>query len=239
MQIKLIALGLIALAGATSATASNLVINGGFEVTTNGLGQFDNNTVVTGWSSNGYNFVFDGNNAGGTVQGQYGSLALWAPSNGSANGLGASPTGGNFVGADGAFGQAPIEQTIYGLTAGKKYVVSFDWGGAQQLNFDGATTERWDVTFGGNTISTATLNNADHGFTGWQHEKVTFTANGGSQILSFFAVGTPNGVPPFSLLDGVSLNAAVPEASTWAMLIAGFGLVGAAARRRRQTVVAA
>ena len=31
----------------------------------------------------------------------------------------------------------------------------------------------------------------------------------------------------------------VPEASSWAMLIAGFGLVGAAARRRRQTHVAA
>jgi hypothetical protein len=31
---------------------------------------------------------------------------------------------------------------------------------------------------------------------------------------------------------------AVPEPASWAMLIAGFGLVGAAARRRR-TVVAA
>jgi len=31
---------------------------------------------------------------------------------------------------------------------------------------------------------------------------------------------------------------AVPEASTWAMLIAGFGLVGAAARRRRAALAA-
>jgi len=31
----------------------------------------------------------------------------------------------------------------------------------------------------------------------------------------------------------------VPEPGTWAMLIAGFGLVGAAARRRRQTSVPA
>jgi hypothetical protein len=35
-------------------------------------------------------------------------------------------------------------------------------------------------------------------------------------------------------LGGV--DAAVPEPSSWAMLIAGFGLVGAAARRRRQAV---
>lgn len=34
------------------------------------------------------------------------------------------------------------------------------------------------------------------------------------------------------------LNGAVPEPASWAMLIAGFGLVGAAARRRRVTVAA-
>ncbi len=38
------------------------------------------------------------------------------------------------------------------------------------------------------------------------------------------ALGTPNGLPPFSLLDGVTATA-VPEAGTWAMFIAGFGLV--------------
>jgi hypothetical protein len=42
---------------------------------------------------------------------------------------------------------------------------------------------------------------------------------GGAYLL---ATGTADGVPP-----------GVPEAATWAMLIAGFGLVGAAARRRR------
>lgn len=36
-------------------------------------------------------------------------------------------------------------------------------------------------------------------------------------------------------VDNVSV-AAVPEASTWAMLITGFGLVGAAARRRRSVI---
>jgi len=36
------------------------------------------------------------------------------------------------------------------------------------------------------------------------------------------------------LIDGV-VFALIPEASTWAMLIAGFGLVGFAARRRQPT----
>lgn len=42
-------------------------------------------------------------------------------------------------------------------------------------------------------------------------------------------------------LSDISFSAtgAVPEPASWAMLIAGFGLVGATARRRRQTVVLA
>lgn len=41
--------------------------------------------------------------------------------------------------------------------------------------------------------------------------------------------------------DDFTFNAAaaVPEASTWAMMIAGFGLVGAAARRRRRKLATA
>lgn len=37
----------------------------------------------------------------------------------------------------------------------------------------------------------------------------------------------------FTIIDNVTLAAVVPEPATWAMLIAGFGLVGAASRRRR------
>lgn len=37
-------------------------------------------------------------------------------------------------------------------------------------------------------------------------------------------------------LSNISFQANVPEAATWAMLITGFGLVGAAARRRRSGV---
>jgi hypothetical protein len=36
----------------------------------------------------------------------------------------------------------------------------------------------------------------------------------------------------------VSFSAGVPEPASWAMMIAGFGLVGAAARRRRTVAVA-
>jgi hypothetical protein len=70
-------------------------------------------------------------------------------------------------------------------------------------------------------------------------ETFDFTANATSEALSFLAVGSPAAnLPPFALLDGVSLTA-VPEPSTWAMMLAGFGGLGFAAfRRRRRTPVA-
>ncbi len=237
MRFTTLALALAAAAGlAASAQAYNAVVNGGFESTTNGLGQFDNNTSATGWTSNGYNFIF-GSDPGATVQGQYGGLSLYAPSNGTNNGFTASPDGGNFVGADGAFSVAPVQQTITGLTAGHAYTVSFYWGGAQQTGFTGTNTEQWEVSLGnGPSQFTSVYTNPTAGFSGWFHEAFTFTADSSTQVLSFLAHGTPEGVPPFSVLDGVSLN--VPEPATWAMMIAGFGLVGLAARRRSTTVTA-
>ncbi len=105
-------------------------------------------------------------------------------------------------------------------------------------NRTGATTNRLTASLGNETYTTATLNLPTQGFSGWMQETMTFTAQNSSDTLTFLAFGTPNGGPPFTLLDGVSL-AEVPEPSSWAMLIAGFGMIGAAARRRRAATVAA
>ena len=220
-------LGFLALAFLTygiAAQASNLVTNGGFETTTNGPNfQFDNNTTATGWTSSGYNFIFAPGAADTTgATGQFGNLQLWGPNNGSANGLPAtSPAGGNYVAADGAFEVAPIQQTINGLNPGASYTVSFWWGGAQQSGFTGATTEQWQVSLGSQTQSTVVLDNANHGFTGWKQQSFTYTATSASEVLSFLAVGTPAGVPPFSVLDGVTLNAATPEPGTLSLVFGG------------------
>ena len=218
-----------------AAQANNLVFNGSFETTTNGAGQLGFNTDATGWTTNGYNFLFTAGSADTTgAVGSDGGLSLWGPGNGSANGLPASsPDGGNFVADDGAFEVGALQQTINGLTAGQDYVVSFYWAGAQQSGFNGATTEQWQVSFGSQTQSTAVANNADHGFTGWMSQSFTFTADGTSDVLSFLAVGTPDGEPPFSLLDGVSVNAAVPEPATCGLLLGGI-LVGLGVRRSKQ-----
>jgi hypothetical protein len=236
--------GLMLIASTPATAAKNLIVNGDFEQLSNGPGQVGPNTIATGWTTNGgYNFVYAPNTAD-TVgsNGAYGYLKLWGPNNGSNNGFTAtSPTGGNFYAADGAFGVDPIKQTVTGLEVGKQYVLSFDWAGAQQYDYTGPTTEQWHVSFGNETQSTEVLQNASHGFTGWRRANMTFTAQSTSAVLSFLAEGTPEGKPPFSLLDGVSLTAAgaVPEPASWAMMIVGFGAVGSSMRRRRMVAVAA
>ncbi|WP_017668949.1 PEPxxWA-CTERM sorting domain-containing protein [Sandarakinorhabdus sp. AAP62] len=75
-------------------------------------------------------------------------------------------------------------------------------------------------TINGNTISA-----------GEAHGVIQFTGNFTSLTL------TTNRTENWSGLT-IGTSGVVPEPSSWAMLIAGFGLVGAAARRRRQTVSA-
>jgi hypothetical protein len=67
-------------------------------------------------------------------------------------------------------------------------------------------------------------------FVDWTSESLTFTAQGPIETLSFLAVGTPNGLPPFVLLDGVSV-ADAPEPTTYTLI--GMGLLGLVAVRRR------
>ena len=68
-----------------------------------------------------------------------------------------------------------------------------------------------------------------------------FLAAGAHQInFNFARSATLFGRSPFLVLDGVGVSVAdaVPEPASWALMIAGFGLAGAAMRRRRVPVIA-
>ena len=73
-----------------------------------------------------------------------------------------------------------------------------------------------------------------HGFSGWMYQSFSYTATSSSEVLSFFANGSPP-VPPFALLDGVTLNAnsSIPEPGTITLMATGLmGVIGAVRRYR-------
>ncbi|OYV41507.1 MAG: hypothetical protein B7Z80_01520 [Rhodospirillales bacterium 20-64-7] len=259
-----IQLGAAAAACAISCTAqaqTNLITNGSFAALTltSGGGAanysaefgtsnngFTPTVQITGWTTAGYNFVFLPNTADTSgATGQYGALHLWGPNGGtgsstySNNGFTptASPTGGNFIGADSAYEVSPISTTVNGLTPNKVVAISFAWAGAQQSGFSRATTEKWTVALTDGTATTThttqVISVVNHGFSGWLQSTFYFLPTSTSETLSFLATGTPSGVPPFALLANVSA-VTVPEPTGLALMLSGLiGLVGAARFYRR------
>ena len=245
----------------TSAQAQNLVTNGnftsyatydlpstttpanGYEIST----EAGTSTDLTGWTSAGYAFIFTPttNNTGtsgnaGSYSGQYANyLKLYDSSNGgianSWNGQG--PTASTyFIASDGDYENGAITQTINNLSIGGVYSISFQWAGAQQTGFTGATTDGWTVSLGTKSASTGAVANTSQGFTGWMTATFTFEATATSEVLSFLAVGTP-AVPPFSLLANVDMTY-IPEPTSLTLLAAGAGLLAARRIRRRRTIAA-
>ncbi|WP_338413472.1 PEP-CTERM sorting domain-containing protein [uncultured Sphaerotilus sp.] len=127
-----------------------------------------------------------------------------------------------------ALGQSSLEQTVNG--AGGLYTLS--WYDAGRIGDGGQT---YQVNFGGSTIGTFGVNSGQ----GWSLNSFTFTAAGGSQLLSFVGVGSQTDGTVF--LDKVSLTGApavspVPEPESLAMMLAGLGVLGGVARRQRKAV---
>ena len=118
----------------------------------------------------------------------------------------------------------------FATVIGRTYSFSFEavdvGGGAQDVSYNfGGQTGSTDLTFANNFSLART-------FTG------SFVASATTSTVTFtnssFADGTD------VALDNVIVSVAgVPEAETWAMLIAGFGAIGATQRRRRSVTIAA
>jgi PEP-CTERM motif len=113
-----------------------------------------------------------------------------------------------------------INQTLATI-AGQSYQISFD------LQNDGGTPSSFEALFGSNQLFSLT-NSEAFGYTTFS---TTLTAIGASTDLSFSFRQDPR----FFSLDNISVTAvsgAVPEPATWAMMLLGFGMVGASMRRR-------
>jgi hypothetical protein len=160
-----------------------------------------------------------------------------------ANFTGSSPDGGAFMVLDGDPGfSGQFQQLVTGLTAGQTYNLSFWWAAGELSNRTGYSTEQLTGTIGGDAFATPVFvnshpcfNNCQAGdFSGWRKLNFKFTANAGSELLSFLSVGTApqSNLPPVGFLDGVSVG--IPEPAVWGMMVLGFGGMGAMVRRRRR-----
>lgn len=117
--------------------------------------------------------------------------------------------------------------------------ISFYWGSIDTFNFvDVLGTDGVLRSISGSDVFTPANGNQSAANT---NRRVSFIADAGQVItgLRLSATGVAFEVDSFAAeyAEG-PLGGAVPEPASWAMLIAGFGLVGAANRRRRVTVAA-
>lgn len=246
----------IALTAPTLAAAQNLLTDGTFNNPggTAGTPGKVTSTNTPGWTNNiwsgtttGYNFLYNPPYADVTSGTNQSPLPLWGADDGGIGKFTAPPGGGYFIGMDGAYEQSALSQTVNNLVVGQSYYLSFWWAAAQQYNFTGATTEQFQVAMlngtsvlpgTGNTCGsggvkcTGIINNPYQVFSGWNFAGFTFVATATTETLSFVAVGTPNGQPPFSLLGDVTLQ--VPEPSTLALFGGMCGLLAFRAYQRRR-----
>jgi hypothetical protein len=126
----------------------------------------------------------------------------------------------------------------FATTAGKSYHVSLVYSRNPAGAPDPAQA---DVRVGnfGTQISAPNdpLTFGSGGAMKWLPASFDFIATGSTSTLTLTAITQGNGGVFF---DDVSVTpSAVPEPATWAMMLAGFGGLGAAARMRRRTAAAA
>lgn len=164
---------------------------------------------------------------------------------------------GFFVDLDGSSGNGGIIETdTFAFSAGDRIQLTF-LGSGNQRN---ASTALNDDLFGGfRFLSPVSFTNVQFtGFTGfssagplllgevaqvpfdqgWTPYSISFTALSSGSFTALIGTNS-TGDNEGPLVDNVRVGAAVvPEPSTWAMMLLGFGGLGAVLRRRRATVFA-
>lgn len=208
-----------------AAPLAAVFANGSFETVTGGSNPaagtfvelFSGNTDMTGWTVTSGNVDLV-------------NTSYFAPDFVASDGRNSVDLNGSTIGA--------IAQT-FDTVAGAKYRVTFD------LNtnpYDGNSSALKTVLVSAGADSGVfSYSNALHpvGAGGpWQSHVFDFTATGASTTLTFQS--TTNNCCYGAELDNVALGVAgVPEPAMWAMMMAGFGLMGLTLRRRQPVATAA
>ena len=131
-----------------------------------------------------------------------------------------------------------LSQTLF-TQEGGRYQVSFDFAALGRLGLvAGVLANAFDANSNQLLGNFSVTRNVDNNLA-TTLERYTFNFIGASSAtrLSFNLDPTFNTDDVDGIIDNVSI--AVPEPATWAMMIAGFGMVGGTMRRRRTTMQSA
>ncbi|MEB3255012.1 MAG: hypothetical protein VKJ05_01360 [Synechococcaceae cyanobacterium] len=183
----------------------------------------DNPRSVDGWQNNLMYVVSDGNTfskeGAGLNAAQQNGRRNWTLFGTPGQTVNSVDNSGWYIASDGdpAYSGA-IQQLLSGLTVGTTYDVTF-WQAAGQFDcyldggqcidgtYNQATTNWWEVSFGGSTQSSQTIAKAANApVSGWQKQVLSFAASGSTALLEFMANGTPGNQPPMALLSGVTVT---------------------------------
>jgi hypothetical protein len=121
---------------------------------------------------------------------------------------------------------------VTGLNAGQNYTLTFNVFGDNRPN------QAYGLNVSVDGIQKLSFSNVTDKAAGFYNgaggvlQTINFTASGtGAALLNFTQTSSSAASP---IIDNVSIAAAVPEPETYAMLLAGLGLIGSIARRRNQ-----
>jgi len=134
--------------------------------------------------------------------------------------------GVNFVELD-SYNNSAMAQTLT-TVAGSTYDLSFAYSARAGVSAGSSPIE---VLWNGVSIAAVTANGSNLSGNDWHVYNYTVTGTG-SDTLTFRAIGVNDSLG--GSLDAITVTAAVPEPSTYAMMFLGLGLMGASLSRRRK-----
>jgi hypothetical protein len=228
ISIFLRAAAALAFLAVVSPASANVIVNGGFEFPPIGSDFYQNYGAFSQQPYTGPNFQGWNIKPGTNVD-------IVNPVNGW--GAGATAFEGtqilDLVGYGSTGGIAQTFNTVFGAT----YSFSFEYANNPTSAQNGAPTATFRI-FGANQLLSGAVShsNSTTGGLNWNIYSGTFVADSTSATLRFNAiVGFDNGG---IMLDAINVSA-VPEASTWLMMLLGFAGVGFLAYRRTKRPVLA
>jgi len=195
--LSLLALAIFGTCAMAAPTpASQLIVNGSFESTVIGNGNWANVTSIAGWT------WLAGPGTGFEVRNDV---------------AGSAQEGRNYLELD-TNGNSLIGQYLDNLSGGDRYDLSF-WYAPRE--YQAASTNGIQVFWNGVQIGD-TLTGFGGSSNSWSQHEVRLTAQAGRNLLSFASVGTSDGLG--GNLDNVSLVNRIPEPGSLALALAALAV---------------